>query len=584
MEAILTNLTKAIGWSIFHSLWQGAAIYGLLLLVLFAMPKTNARLRHNLAYGAMCLMFAAFVTSFLMLFKFPGESTNPVLTQGVLYGQYLADLPLSLSKQAERFFPYIVTVYTIGLAIQLGMLSAGYRKLQKLKQSQQELVPGTWTTLFNKLTAQLNLRQHIGFALSDKINVPLVIGYFKPVILFPIALVNQLDLKQVEAILIHELSHIRRNDYLLNLVKTAIETILFFNPFIWLGSRLINIEREHACDDMVLKLTETPLTYAHALLKLEILQDNSSPAFAMAASGKAQHLYQRIKRITDMKTNYINAKQRIFAITLTIATVISLAWVKPAKTEEKVKIVHPAITSLKTADLKIEDLKNQSKVHLAAQVCEDTTKKKKKFNILMVDDKGNKHEYNSMAEMPDSLKKEVISKTFSNTNNLRIHIDSIVGTSLAFLHSPEWKAQIQQVNDQITQQFSSEDWKKTSAELQKSSEELRKNGEELKKSASQMKYFQSKEWLKAQKEIRKESEKMMKKVNSDKFRQAIANSARMEIFINNRTDYANSRKIANEKRQELESSKEYQDLKKKFDAEVEAIRKRKETEADSLKH
>ena len=99
-----------------------------------------------------------------------------------------------------------------------------------------------------------------------------------------------------------------------------------------------------------------------------------------------------------------------------------------------------------------------------------------------------------------------------------------------------------------------------------------------------MKYFQSKEWLKAQKEIRKESEKMMKKVNSDKFRQAIANSARMEIFINNRTDHETSRKIANDKRQELESSKEYQDLKKKFDAEVEAIRKRKEMQADSLKH
>ena len=157
-------------------------------------------------------------------------------------------------------------------------------------------------------------------------NVPLVIGYFKPVVLFPIALATQLELNQVEAILIHELSHIRRNDYALNLMKTVIETLLFFNPFVWLAGKFISIEREHACDDLVIKHTGTPLTYAHALLKLELLKDKEAPTLSLAATGTNQYLYQRIKRITNMKTTYINAKQQLVIFALTLSTVLSLAW------------------------------------------------------------------------------------------------------------------------------------------------------------------------------------------------------------------------------------------------------------------
>jgi len=579
MEAILNNLTKAIGWSIFHSLWQGAVIYGALMLAFFLLPQKRARLKHNLAYGAMCLMFLTFITSFLILFKLPSPEPATALGfgQAQLYEQYLATIPASLTQQTELLFPYIVAIYAIGLVIQLFMLSAGYRKLQQLKQGKKFLVPAEWAASFENLKFKLGLGKQIDFYLSEGINIPLVIGYFKPLVLFPVALVAQLDLKQVEAILIHELSHIRRNDYLLNLIKTGIETILFFNPFVWLGSKLIHMEREHACDDLVLQVTETPLTYAHALLKLEILQDQSSPAFAMAATGKGQHLYQRIKRITDMKTSYINAKQRIFAITLTIATIISLAWVKPAKTEARVK--PKTVTTTRPAALKQPLASHNTPIVMI----EDTTKKKKQFKIITVDHQGKRCEYNSLKEMPDSLRKMVIRETFSNSPALQLNVDSMVNHSLSFLKSPEWKAAMEnatnaanvanlanaeKISARINAQINSSEWKKMNAELKKSTNQIKV-------------YFNSPEWKKQQEKITQSLAQAEKSINAEELSRQIHEATRFELSVNK--DRVKELRLISKKRQELESSKEYQDLKKKFDDEVEALRKRKALNADSTK-
>ncbi|RZK81687.1 MAG: M56 family metallopeptidase [Pedobacter sp.] len=451
MEAIVNTLIKATGWSIFHSLWQGAIVYGILLLIVYSFPKLNAKTKHNMAYGALCIMFIGFCVTFFSLFKLPSASPAATLTNvGILYIQpdYQLSLLQQLNNKTENLFPYLVAIYALGLIFQLFILGKGYTKLARLKKGLHNPVPKEWQDVFQAMVLKLNLHQKISFYLSANVNVPLVIGYLKPVVLFPVSLATQLDIAQVEAILIHELSHIRRNDYLLNMIKTGIETILFFNPFIWLSGKLINIEREHACDDLVLSFTGTPITYAHALLKLEILKDKSSPAFAMASTGNNQHLYQRIKRITDMKTNYMNAKQKIFTITLTMATVISLAWVSPTKTGKEIKT---AITTKKTEI--VEALNNSSITnlftsanHLNTAECEmvgDTTKKKKTVKIITVDANGNKKEYNSLKDVPDSLKLDLVTDTsfkfdfkFDGLNG----IDSLLKMNEAYLKSPGFKA------------------------------------------------------------------------------------------------------------------------------------------------
>ena len=234
--------------------------------------------------------------------------------------------------------------------------------------------------------------------------------------LFPVALAAQMDMRHVEAILIHELSHIRRNDYVFNLIRTMIETILFFNPFVWLTGKFIDIEREHACDDLVVTLTNAPLTYAHALLQVELLADKSSPLFALAATGNNQHLYQRIKRITDMKTNYMNSKQKLFAVTLTIATIASLAWISPAKSEKqqkRSKVQKTAVVAAPTVQLPL-----------------DTGKKKLK-NIVIVKKPGEPDvikSFDSIIINPDSQAKHL---GITSDNIFSINVDSMISPQLS---------------------------------------------------------------------------------------------------------------------------------------------------------
>jgi len=406
MEALLNTIIKAFGWSIFHSLWQGALIYGLLFLILMTRTGLSAKLKHNLAFGAICLMFFSFVLTFLSILKLPSGSLSINFAQQLQTASNPEAIttPLSFSSVAERYFPYVVALYAVGLLIQLAAIFTGYRKLEQLKNSIHHAVPEEWDLRFRQVIAQLKISKVVAFYLSDQVNVPLVIGFFKPVILFPISLSTQLDLQQVEAILIHELSHIRRNDHLLNLIKTGIETILFFNPFVWLSSGFVRIEREHDCDDLVVQITGTPLSYAHTLLKIELIKNKETPALSLAASGSSQHLYQRIKRITDMKTTYMNAKQRIFAVTLTLATIISLAWISPAKEKAKVKTAAAEMVN-KVQQFALSNT-SQNPDHLKSALPIDSPEKKKKIKIITVDEKGNRKAYSSFREVPDSLKED----------------------------------------------------------------------------------------------------------------------------------------------------------------------------------
>jgi bla regulator protein BlaR1 len=370
METLLHNLVQATGWSILHSLWQSALIYALLAPFQLKIFGLNARQKYALAYGSICLMFASFVFTFTLAFHWPSDvASQNFAAQAIVLPSVM---PSNLAQYVEMVFPYLVLFYSFGLIVQSLIVIQGYKKVQTLKKAAYTVIPEAWKALFLNLKKELSIKKEIDFRLSEHVSVPLVIGFFKPVILFPIALAVQMDLKQVETILIHELSHIRRNDYVFNLIRTMIDTILFFNPFVWLAGKFINIEREHACDDLVLKVTHTPLTYAHALLTLELITDKNHPVLALAATGANQHLYQRIKRITDMKTTYANSKQKLLAVTLTFATIISLAWINPAEKEKTVKTVS------KTKDM----------IVASSEICfQDTTKKKakKSFKLIKTD-------------------------------------------------------------------------------------------------------------------------------------------------------------------------------------------------------
>ncbi|MFD2286525.1 M48 family metalloprotease [Pedobacter petrophilus] len=461
METLVQQFIKAFGWSILNSLWQSAIIYGILFLVMLILPKLAARHRHNLAFASIVLMFFIFCYNLGEQLVLTKPVHQPISTaQQVQLSQYFNNLPETFSSKAERYFPLIVVAYVLGILLQLFIIAKGYHQLSKLKNENLSAIPGDWKLIFEDIIAKLGITKAVRFNLSSLVNVPLVIGYLKPVVLFPLALVNELDSDQVEAILIHELSHIRRHDFLLNLIKTAIETLLFFNPFVWMAGRFIHIEREHACDDLVLKTTGKPLKYAHALLKLELIKDNNSPAYALAATGKTQNLYQRIKRITNMKTNYLNAKQQMAALTLGVTCMLSIAWINPSEKKKEIKKV--LTTQMASINNAFENL----------TAPQDTTKKRK-TKIVTIDANGKKTEYNSVNEMPDSLKKSIYSDEFSGFRNVLLFNndssftfgDSTLKAKMQKeFNSPEAKAKWKKFGEDVAKEYSSPQaqakWKK----------------------------------------------------------------------------------------------------------------------------
>ncbi len=604
METVFNTTISAFGWSIFHSLWQGAIIYGFLFLVM-SLPSLSARLKHNLAFGALCLMFCCFLLTFVSVLKTPSASLNLNLSQQVHADNAVMSVadPSGLMPMAERYFPYLVALYTAGVLIQVVMLLYGYRKLGKLKNDQHTAVPPQWSQRFELVLATLKIKRPVLFKLSSKVNVPLVIGFFKPLILFPVSMATQLDLQQVEAILIHELSHIRRNDFLLNLIKAAVETVLFFNPFIWLCSRFIQMEREHDCDDRVVSFTGAPLTYAHALLKIEILKSKDTPTLSLAAAGDSQHLYHRIKRITDMKTTYMSAQQRIFAVTLTLGTIISLAWVSPKKDQEMVRtaakdvVKHFADLSIITSSPTIDEHAVSTPIYLPI----DTPKKKKPVKITTFDAQGRKKEYNAVSDLPDSLRFSAQSDVLQFSSD-KFQIDSVSLLALKdnaeaiakHFDNPEERAkweklglEMQKKGALFAKRFNTPEerakWQKLGLEMQRQGEAFAKkfNSPEALERRTQLTEGMKKyaEGIRIElnssehnEGIKKLNEEMQ--INTKEFQKMVINPEIQKqlrsLTFNFRTDADIQESIA------LRDSKEYKKLKQEFEEKVEKLKKKQE--------
>src|SRR5262249_683150 len=145
----------------------------------------------------------------------------------------------ALMHSVEAYIPYILWLYALGLVLMLARFAVNLRHLHTLKTRGISAPGEKWASLVTYWRKYLGIARPVRLFISERVNVPVMLGALKPVILLPLATVNHLSTEQVEAILLHELAHIKRHDYLLNMLQVALETILFFNPFVWLISRTI---------------------------------------------------------------------------------------------------------------------------------------------------------------------------------------------------------------------------------------------------------------------------------------------------------------------------------------------------------
>ncbi len=321
-----TEILHALGWMVVHSLWQAFAIALLLAAYLLAWQKTNARKRYAAGNAALITSLLLAVGTFVFYLKNGiADVGQPVYSEeGGLLGRYFIENtePSFFDSYFSENMPLIVTVWLVGLVIFFLKMLGGLLYIQRLKTRMASPLPKIWQERMAWLTEELGIARPVRLLESALVKAPMVVGWLKPVVLFPLGAVNNLAPSQVEAILAHELAHIARHDYLINLLQSLVEVIFYFNPAIWWISANVRTERENCCDDIAVRLSGNSLAYAKALVSLQEMQ-LAAPALALPFSKNKNQLLLRIQRILQPSQNKSNVMEKLSAtLLLTVAVVL----------------------------------------------------------------------------------------------------------------------------------------------------------------------------------------------------------------------------------------------------------------------
>jgi beta-lactamase regulating signal transducer with metallopeptidase domain len=320
---------KALGWSLLDSMWQMGTLWIIYLVLTANGQRFQSSRRHLLALLSLAGGMLWFVLN--LCFRFYKAVDNESAGSVAVSDAGSPGVLNAIQEFFEPCLPYFSIVY-LGITIMLFFrLYRQYRDTRSLFTSNISKADPELRIFVQQLAFRMGIKKDVRILLSKLIDTPMTLGFWKPVILIPVAAINQLSIKQTEAIILHELHHIQRNDYLINLLIASTETLLFFNPFIKIFSDIIRKERENCCDDLVIQFKYDPANYAQALLKLELNRSVANP-LAIAATGKnKQLLLNRVKRILTNETVKTPVNQRLIACFIGVLIIAAIGWYNPGK-------------------------------------------------------------------------------------------------------------------------------------------------------------------------------------------------------------------------------------------------------------
>ena len=314
IDALLMQpAAQAIGRALLQFVWQGAAIGALSALALAALRRSAADVRYVVATIGLSMMLTMPVVGAVQSWRVldrveaarrselsgsasPGAPRMPIVAEGSTREQPVARAEPSSAASTRRldsWIPVLLLSWFCGVALLTLRLASGWVWLQRVKSNGTSPVPPALEARAERVRRRLHISRGVRLLESTRLDVPTVIGWLKPVVLLPVSAMSALAPAQLEAIIAHEFAHIRRHDYLVNLLQTLVETLLFYHPAVWWLSRQIRIERENCCDDLAVSLCGDPVTYARALADLEELRGGAG--LALAATGGP--LVQRVRRL-----------------------------------------------------------------------------------------------------------------------------------------------------------------------------------------------------------------------------------------------------------------------------------------------
>lgn len=283
-----SQFLQSLGWATLNSFWQMAVLWCIYLAICSAF-KISASKKYQFAVSAIVAGFVWFVFTFVYYFNSGSVSGIAIFSQAITASNSILNIFL-LSASIAYLSLLIFPSYR---------LFRNWKFVRTIKKQGLQKADLNYRLFINKISAQLSITKKVFVFVSDLVTSPVTVGYLKPVILLPVAALSNLSVQQVEAILLHELSHIRRYDYLVNLIVSIISTFLYFNPFVKQFVRAIEQEREHCCDQLVLQYGYDKVSYASALLTLQKLS-SLRHSLALGATGK-NYLLSRIEKIVGLE-------------------------------------------------------------------------------------------------------------------------------------------------------------------------------------------------------------------------------------------------------------------------------------------
>lgn len=332
-----SNFLQALGWAVLNSLWQMALLWVLYQFIISAFKLSRSSQKSSLAAAMLIAGFAWFVYTFIAIIT--SHSSDAAIASSFFNVQGNE----KLNSWLRNSLPVASAIY-LGLLVLPGLqFIRNYRYVQVIRFYGLNKPDIQWRMFVKKVAVQMGIKKPVKIWISELVSSPVTIGYLKPVILVPLAAINHLSSEQMEAVLLHELSHIKRYDYLINLVINFIQTILYFNPFVKAFVKTVEREREKSCDEMVVQFQYDPHGYASALLLLEKANHCTRP-LAVAAAGKKYDLLQRIELILGIHKKPVISFNRLAGLFAGLLCVITLnallIFSRPANGNKEVAFTH----------------------------------------------------------------------------------------------------------------------------------------------------------------------------------------------------------------------------------------------------
>lgn len=391
LELLPQPLVLALGWALIHSLWIGTLLAGLVRVGYAFVSVDKAAQRYHLALVGMLAMLASAGGVFWYYLQHYRERMAVLASSEVstLTGTSLSWEAPSLTGESgawsfadfiqglEVYLPFLVLIWLAGAAIMALRLTGSWWYLHRLTRRGVRTPGPDHLERFAELCYKMGIKRKVRLLLSEQISEPLTLRHLKPIVLLPVGLLTQLSPEQVEVILLHELAHVKRWDYLVNWLQSVLELLFFYHPAVWWLSARVRESREHCCDDLVLHAGgQRRMLYAQTLTQVSAYSLNLKTKLAMSFSGNKHSFTFRVKRLFGQAEAGLKWKQSMLPGMLAMMFVLLLLVNAPAifaeNKEEKIPDLPAPLEFLEekqdTVPLKITHLRDQNAAGQASEI------------------------------------------------------------------------------------------------------------------------------------------------------------------------------------------------------------------------